>query len=179
MSMGTPKIKIEKVKKLNVIDLEDLCDATIATMQETTGFNIGTTSIDVVEREKILTYWAGVLLVPERILFVARLDGTIAGSLQLVKPAPSNQISSFSCSIDNHFVVPWARGQGISNLLLEHVEKEAKMLGYLVIKISVRETREAAIKVFEKREYIKWGTIPKYEIDQGKIVAGFYYYKEL
>src|SRR4051812_15537719 len=111
-------IIIEKVFKLNSVDLEDLCDSTIATMQETTGFNIGSTIINLIEKEKIATYWRGVLLVPGRILFICRLDGAIVGSAQLLKPAPSNQTSSFACTIDNQFVAPWARNMGISSELI-------------------------------------------------------------
>jgi ribosomal protein S18 acetylase RimI-like enzyme len=173
------KTSVEILQKLNSIDIEDICDATVDTMKETLGFNIGTQSIQAMNREAITSYWEGVLLVPERVLIVGRLDGTIAGTLQIVKPSASNHTSSFSCSIDNHFVAPWARGHGLSNLMLERSELEAKRLGYSTVKISVRETRDAAIKVFEKRGYIKWGVLPKYELDQGKIVAGYFYYKEL
>ena len=62
---------------------------------------------------------------------------------------------------------------------MNYVGEEARVLGYSIIKLSVRETRPAAISVFEKRGYVKWGTLPKYELDQGKIVAGFFYFKEL
>lgn len=174
-----PKTEVIKVNQLNSMDLADLADATIATMNETLGFNLGNSNFNPIERAKISFYWEGVILVPERILFVAKLDGIIAGSVQLVLPAPSNQTSAFSASIDNHFVAPWARGHGLSNLLMEHVEAEAKKCGISILKISVRESREAAIKVFEKRGFVLWGTLPKYELDQGKIVAGKFYYKEL
>lgn len=177
--MNNYAVKIEKVKKLNSVDLDDLCAATIATMQETQGFNIGATIISDIEKEKIISYWRGVLLISDRVLFIAKFDGAIVGSIQLLKPAPSNQTSAFSCTLDNHFVAPWARGYSLSNMLIERAEKEARLLGYSVIKLSVRETREAAIQVFEKRRYIKWGTMPKYELDNGKIVAGYFYYKEL
>ncbi len=174
-----PKIRVEKLEKFNSMDIEDICDATIDTMKETSGFNIGTQSITPVQRSQIMAYWEGVLLVPERILFVGRLDGVIAGAAQLVKPSPNNQISLFACNIDNHFVAPWARGHGISNLLLDHIETEARLLGYSIIKLSVRETRQAAISVFEKRNYVRWGILPKYEVDKGEIVSGYFYYKEL
>lgn len=173
------KIEVKKVTSLNSMDLSDLADATIATMNETLGFNVGTSNINSIERSKISFYWEGVLLVPERLLFVAKLDGVIAGSVQLVLPSPSNQTSAFSANIDNHFVAPWARGHGLSNLLMEHAEAEAKKHGISILKLSVRETREAAIKVFEKRGFVQWGKLPKYELDQGKIVAGKFYYKEL
>ncbi len=175
----TPQISAEKLVTLNAMDLDDLCEATASTMRETTGFNIGTQTTDPVEKAKISSYWEGVLMVPERILFVGRLDGVIAGSVQLVVPSQSNQTSRFTCHMDNHFVAPWARGYGLSNQLLECAEKEAKDRGLSIVRISVRETREAAIAVFEKRGYKRWGVLPKYELDQGKIVAGYFYYKEL
>ncbi len=174
-----PQTSVEILQSLNSIDIEDICDATVDTMKETLGFNIGTQSTQAMHREAITSYWEGVLLVPERVLIIGRLDGTIAGALQVVKPSLSNHTSSFACSIDNHFVAPWARGHGLSNMMLAKAEQEAQHNGYKIIRISVRETREAAIKVFEKRGYIKWGTLPKYEFDQGKIVAGHFYYKEL
>lgn len=179
MHSGAPKIEAMLVKSLNEMELEDLCDTTVETMRDTSGFNIGTQAIDPIEKAKLMSYWEGVLLVPERRLIIGRLDGTIAGSVQIIIPSPNNHTSQFACSIDNHFVAPWARGYGLSNLLLEHAEIEAKKLGISVVKLSVRETRPAAIAVFEKRDYIKWGVLPKYELDQGKIVAGYFYYKEI
>jgi ribosomal protein S18 acetylase RimI-like enzyme len=175
----TPKLQVSKIKNWNQMDIEDICDATIDTMKETMGFNIGTHDSTHAQRSSIISYWEGVVLVPERVLFVGRLDGTISGALQLLKPAPSNQTSSFSCSIDNLFVASWARGMGLSNLLLEAAEKEAKDLGFSLIKLSVRENRQSAIELFERRGYKKWGVLPKYEVNQGNIVAGFFYYKEI
>ncbi len=179
MHNESPEIEAQTTTSLNAMELEDLCDATIATMQDTSGFTIGTQSIDPVEKAKIMSYWEGVLLIPERILIVGRFDGTVAGSVQVIVPSANNHTSSFACSIDNHFVAPWARGYGLSNLLLERAEEEAKKLGLSVIKLSVRETRPAAINVFEKRGYIRWGVLPKYELDKGKIVAGYFYYKDI
>lgn len=179
MKAKPSNISVEKIKTLNAMDLEDLCDATIATMKETSGFNVGTQTLDPIEKARIASYWEGVLMVPERTLFVGRLDGVVSGSVQLLSPSPSNQTSKFSCSVDNYFVAPWARGHGMSDILLEQVEAEAKINGLSIIKLSVRETRSAAITVFEKRGYIRWGVLPKYELDQGRIVAGYFYYKDL
>lgn len=175
----TASIKVEKLTSLSSMDIEDLIDATVDTMKETLGFNIGTQNIGPLNRNKIANYWEGVLLVPERELFVGRLDGTVAGAAQLVKPAPSNATSKFACSLDNLFVAPWARGHGLSNLLLENVEKQATANKFEIIKVSVRETRESAIKLFERRGYKRWGVLPKYELDQGKVVSGYFYYKDL
>lgn len=173
------KISVEKLEKFNSMDLEDICDATIDTMKETVGFDIGTQKTKHYQRPNLISYWEGVLLVPERTLIVGRLDGVIAGAAQLVSASPSNQTSSFACLIDNHFVAPWARGHSMSNLLLDFAEEEAKKQNFSIVRLSVRETRKAAISVFEKRGYVRWGVLPEYEIDKGEIVAGYFYYKEL
>lgn len=173
-------LSVERQKAFNPLDLEDLCDASMETMKETMGFTLGKyTGESKINKDKMQRYWEGVMLVPELVLIIGRLDGTISGSLQIAKPSPSNISASFSCTIENHFVAPWARGYGLSNLMLDFAEQEAKKLGFTIIKLSVRETRERAIKVYEKRGYKRWGTLPKYEYDQGKIVKGYFYYKEL
>jgi ribosomal protein S18 acetylase RimI-like enzyme len=179
MKNTSPKIEAMVVKSLNSIDMEDLCDSTMETMKTTTGFNIGNQRIQHVKKANLMSYWEGVLLIPERILIVGKLDGTIAGSIQVITPSSSNQTSKFACAIDNYFLAPWARGYKLSDLLIETAEKEVINLGISVIKLSVRETRTAAIKIFERHNYIKWGVLPKYEIDQDKVVAGYFYYKEL
>lgn len=174
------ELSVEKITSFTPLDLEDLCDASVETMKETMGFTLGQyTGESKLNKDKMQRYWEGVVLVPELILIVGKLDGTISGSLQIVKPSLSNISSTFSCTIENHFVAPWARGYGLSNLMLDMAEKEAKKLGFDIIKLSVRETRDRAIQVYEKRGYKKWGVLPKYEIDNGKVVKGFFYYKQL
>ncbi|MDF3046971.1 MAG: family N-acetyltransferase [Candidatus Midichloriaceae bacterium] len=179
MNSKPPKIEAIVVKSLNPVEMEDLCDSTMKTMRSTTGFNVGNQHIQYMEKAKLMSYWEGVLLIPERMLIVGKLDGTIAGSIQVIMPSPSNQTSKFACAIDNYFLAPWARGYKLSDLLIETAEQEIMKLGLSIIKLSVRETRTAAIKVFERHNYIKWGVLPKYEIDQDKVVAGYFYYKEL
>lgn len=173
------KLSVERIEKLNSMDLSDITDITVATMEETKGFNIGTQLTDYAKLASIQSYWEGVLLVPEIELFICRMDGVIAGTLQVLKPSHSNQTSHFACVINNFFIAPWARGFGLSEMLMDAAEQEAKMLGFSLIKVSVRETREAAIKVFERRGYIRWGILPKYELDGGRIVPGIFYYKEI
>ena len=180
MESEKEKIKAEILPNLNSIDLEDLTSASAETMRETMGFNIGTQNGAQIDMGKLENYWNGVTLVPERILVVGRMEQSIAGALELVRPSSANkQITAFACSVENFFIAPWARGNGLANEILGLAERHAKSLGYSLIKISVRQTRQSAIKVFEKRGYIKWGTLPRYEYDQGVIVPGFFYYKDL
>jgi ribosomal protein S18 acetylase RimI-like enzyme len=167
--------KVEKLSEFHHADLTELVQATEDAINEGIGFNwVLPPGRDVLE-----TYWKGVLVVPERVLFAGRLDGTLAGSVQLLKPGPSKETSSFAASIEAHFVAPWARGHGLAKSLLEAVEREARAQGFSVLKLSVRETQDAAIKLYEENNYKCWGILPYYEFESAKMIAGRFYYKNL
>lgn len=172
-------ITIEKLKEFKGTDLNDLIEATKATFQDQNGFSIGFNRSESLSVEQMEAYWRGVLLVPERELIVGRYEGTIAGSIQLVKPAPSSQTSNFAASVENHFVAPWARGHGIAKMLLLAAEGNAKSLGLSLLKLSVRANLESAIKLYETSGYKKWGILDKYEIAEGEFIAGYFYSKDL
>lgn len=169
------KILVEKIALLKHADLEDLCSATEVAIRDGIGFNWVVPPLP----EVLEAYWKGVTVVPERVLFVGRLDGAVAASIQLVKPGASKETTAFSAAIDAHFVAPWARGHGLAKSLLELAEREASKLGFSTLRLSVRETQEAAIRLYEEHGYIKWGVLPAYEYVSGKMLAGYHYYKTL
>lgn len=172
--------KVEKITEFKATDLSDLCDATESTiLDDSLSFNIGLNREEPLVRERLEMYWKGVMLVPERILIVGRLDGIIAASIQLVKPSPSNQTSAFAGTIENHFVAPWARGYGLAKSLISAAEKEAKSSGISLLKLSVRENLSGAINIYESCGYKRWGTLAKFEKIDGKMLAGHYYCKDI
>ena len=65
------------------------------------------------------TYFRGVLLVPERELFVARLNGEIVGSAILVRPPRNNEAQAFAAHLMHSYVAPYARGHGLARMLTE------------------------------------------------------------
>ena len=165
----------EKVTQLKHADLHALCEATEAAIRDGLGFNWTTPpSTEVLE-----SYWKGVLVVPARELFVARLEGNIVGAIQLVKPPASKQSMAFAAKISNHFVAPWARGHGLAVELLTKAEEEARREGFLSIQLEVRETQARAIQIYEDHGYTRWGTLPHYEIVRGKRFAGHFYCKSI
>lgn len=173
-------IKIERLTKLSSMDLNDLCDATESTLlDDSFSFSIGMNRTEPPVRDRLEAYWKGVMLVPERQLIIGRLDGVIAASVQLITPAPSNQTSSFAGSIDHHFVAPWARGHGLAKDLIKAAEDAAREHGLKILRLSVRANLEAAVKMYESCGYKRWGTLDKYEMVEGKMLAGHYYYKDL
>lgn len=166
---------IERVEALRTGELHDLCDAADDAIRAGGGFGwVAPPPRDVMER-----YWKGVLVVPERILFVARLDGVVAGSAQLVKPPRNNEAQAHTATLTTSFVAPWARGHGLARKLTQAVEDEARRLGIRVLNLDVRETQEAAIALYEDLGFKRWGTHPFYALVDGKRVAGHFYAKEL
>ena len=63
--------------------------------------------------------------------------------------------------------------------LLEQVEVEARARGFETMNLSVRETQDAAVNLYETLGFKRWGTHPKYTLVDGKSVAGHYYCKEI
>jgi ribosomal protein S18 acetylase RimI-like enzyme len=170
-----PQIKVEPITEFTTADLDDLCHATEEAIRDGIGFNW----FQPPARDTLEAFWRGVLVVPERQLFGGRLDGTLAASIQLVKPGPSKQTTSFSASIVNHFVSPWARGHGLAKCLLEAAEQEALAQGFSVVTLNVRATQEAALKLYHECGYTRWGIMPYYETVNGAMIAGHYFYKNL
>ncbi len=170
---ATPVTTVEVVTSLSPADMNDLCDATDDAIEAGGGFGwVRLPARDILER-----YWRGVMTMPARHLFVARLDGVICGTAQLVMPPKNNEAQSFSVNLTGNFVAPWARGHGLARMLLEEVEKHARSQGFAIINLDVRETQEAAIKLYESLGYVHFGTHPFYARVEGRVIKGRYYYK--
>ncbi len=169
------KAVIETCGAFEGSDLYDLCEATEAAILDGGGFGW----LKPPRRQVLEAYWKGVLLVPERTLFVARLDGVICGSAQLLGPAPNNQAQAFAAQLQSAFVAPWARGHGLARGLTLAVEEAARKAGVGVLTLDVRSTQEAAVALYESLGFVRWGTNPKYARVKGRLIAGHYYYKDL
>jgi ribosomal protein S18 acetylase RimI-like enzyme len=166
---------VEKVEQLSDDEIAELVDATETAIVDGGGFGwLKPPPQGVLER-----FWRGVLLVPERDLFIGRLDGRIAGSAQLIGPPKNNEAQAFAAAITSNFVSPWARGHGLARDLTVAVENEAREQDYRFLRLDVRETQTAAIQLYESLGYERWGTNPNYAIVDGKMVAGGYYAKRL
>lgn len=168
-----PAATVEYVTELSNADLNDLCDATDVAIQAGGGFGwVALPARDILER-----YWKGVLAMPARMLFVARLDGVICGTAQLITPPRNNEAQSFAVTLTTNFLAPWARKHGLARKLLEAVEKKAQAEGFSVINLDVRETMQDAIRLYESMGYVHFGTHPYYARVDNKVIKGRYYYK--
>ncbi len=166
---------IEWLTRFGGTDLEDLCRATEAAIQDGNGFGW----LRVPPRDKLESYWRGVLLVPDRQLVVARLDGTVVGSAQLVRPPANNEAQAFAAMVTTFFVAPWARGHGLARRLLTAIDQRGAEMGFEAIELNVRDTQTAAIALYESHGYVRWATKQKYAKANGAFIVGHYYQKEI
>ena len=119
------------------------------------------------------------LLVPERELFAARLDGVLVGSAHLVRTPRNNEAQAFAAQLMHAFVAPYARGHGLARMLVQTVEDRARDLGCQILNLDVRQTQDAAIALYESLGYVRWGEHPEYALVRGQVVRGYSYYKRL
>ena len=174
-AMFQPAVLVEPIEAFGDDDLQSLCEATDAAILDGGGFGW----VHPPGRAALESYFRGLMLVPERQLFIARVDGAIVGSAQLVRPPRNNEAQAFAANLMHSYVAPYARGHGLARLMTQRVEDSARALGYQVLNLDVRETQAAAIRLYESMGYVRWGEHPEYARVDGRMVRGFYYYKRL
>lgn len=175
MTQAVRSLSVERVDALSDAEMADLCEATDAAIIEGGGFGW----LAPQGREALARHFRGVMLVPERELFVARLDGHPVGSAQLVRPVRNNEAQAWAAQLTHAYIAPYARGHGLARMLVRRVEERAAALGHRVLNLDVRETQATAIALFEGEGYTRWGTHPAYARVEGRTVAGHHYYKTL
>ncbi len=168
-------VSVERVTSFTDEDLAALCEAADAAIIDGGGFGWVTPP----GRLALERHFRGLLLVPERELFVCRLDGVIVGSVLLVRPPRNNEAQAFAATLTQSFIAPYARGHGLARMITLRVEEGARALGYHVLNLDVRETQTAAIALYESLGYIRWGLHPAYARVGGQTVRGVFYYKLL
>jgi ribosomal protein S18 acetylase RimI-like enzyme len=175
VNLQLPLAVVERVSALDDQDLTELCEATEPAIRAGGGFGW----LRVPPRRLLQRYWQGVLLVPERELFVARLNRRIVGSAQLLKPAPNNEAQAHAASMTSFFIAPDARGHGLARGLMREVEARAREIGFRVLNADVRETQTAAIQLCAECGFERWATNERYAFVDNRYVRGFYYTKVL
>jgi hypothetical protein len=104
----TPIATVERITEFTDEDLASLCEAADAAIIDGGGFGW----VNPPGRQALERYFRGLLLVPERELFVCRLDGVIVGSVQLIRPPRHNEAQAFAATLTHSFIAPYARGMG-------------------------------------------------------------------
>lgn len=171
----TPDAKVERITSLSDAELDEICEAAEKAVLDGNGFGW----LNPPPRRVLESYWRGVLLMPQRDLFVARLDGAIVGSTQLLRPPPNNEAQAFAAQLTTFFIAPYARGHGLARGLLAAVEAAAVAQGFRQLDLDVRASQGAAIQLVEDAGYVRWGEKPRYALVDGAYVPGFFYTKQI
>ena len=168
-------ISVETLDHLSEVDLADLCNITEQAISAGGGFGW----LRVPTREILNQYWQDIKNDRLNNLIVGRLNGVIAGTLQLSYEAPNIESRKNIAQIKRHFVAPWARGYGLAKSMIDFSETKAREENIKSIQLSVRQTQEAAIQLFSNKDYKVWGENPYYAFINGSFVKGIYFYKNL
>ncbi len=167
--------RFERLRGLTDVDLDALCAATEGAIADGGGFGW----LDIPPREILERQWREVLATPRRELWVARLDARVVGSAQLTHPPRSDEAGSFRGEVTTLFVAPSARRRGVGTGLLAAVEASARAAGRRQLDADVRATQAAALALFERAGFVRWGTKPRYAWLGDRFAEGHFLSKEL
>lgn len=168
-------IQIERVNSLTDEDIANLCEAVDAAIL---GGNAAIWACPP-SRDTLERYFRGVSLVSERNLFIARINDTIVGCAQLVRPSRTHQDHAMSCSIQYFFLAPYACGQGITEKMITEMEKTARQMGYMILNAEARATQTKFIHIIKEMGFEQWGTHPYYAKVEGKLIPGLFFTKKI
>ncbi|MCT6879550.1 MAG: GNAT family N-acetyltransferase [Commensalibacter sp.] len=170
-----PQIQIDQVTEFqNEDDLHALCEALDAYIL---GGGYYKWIKNPPPRHLMENYLRGVLLVPEKILFIARLDGNIVGSCELKLPRKEKNSPHIGAFIDLFGIAPYARNVGVEALMLTKAEQTITQAGYPIVNIVIDETQQFNFDFYLQKGYIHWATHPYYRRIEGQIVKGLFLYK--
>ncbi|HGH7182025.1 GNAT family N-acetyltransferase [Bacillus cereus] len=162
---------IEEIKKLenNIEELTKLLKTVVDD-----GASIG--FLPPMEREEATKYWQSAL-VPEVILYVAKINNEVAGSVQLhLVTKPNGSHRAEICKLMTH---PNFRRNGIGRLLMQKAEERAKQEDRSLLVLDTREG-DPSNRLYKSLDYKEVGKIPEYAISpNGNLDATVIYYKVL
>ena len=162
---------IEEIKQLEN-DMEELSKLLKTVVND--GASIG--FLPPLEQKESIKYWQTVIA-PEVILYVAKINNELAGSIQLHLVTKPNGIHRAEiCKLMTH---PSFRRNGIGRLLMQKAEERAKQENRSLLVLDTREG-DLSNRLYKSLEYQEAGKIPKYAISpNGSLDATVIYYKFL
>ncbi|MEH7052485.1 GNAT family N-acetyltransferase [Bacillus pseudomycoides] len=162
-------LEIKEIKLLDE-DIEELSELLKTVVDD--GASIG--FLPPLEQEETTKYWQTVLA-PEVILFIAKINNKVAGSVQLhliTKPNGSHRAEI--CKLMTH---PNFRRNGIGRSLMQKAEERAKQESRSLLVLDTREG-DPSNRLYKSLDYQESGKIPGYAISpNGELDATVIYYK--
>ncbi|CAM3546679.1 GNAT family N-acetyltransferase [Aeromicrobium ponti] len=165
-------IEILEVKSIEGYEA-DLSELLINVVEE--GASIG--FLPSLGRSVADEYWAGILKSDDVILFLARMDGKVVGSVQLHLCTKQN--GSHRAEIAKLMIDASIRRKGLGRLLMQTTEEKAKRDGRTLLVLDTREG-DPSNDLYQSLGFIKAGKIPGYaKSANGELAATVLYYKNV
>ncbi|MED1410965.1 MULTISPECIES: GNAT family N-acetyltransferase [Bacillus] len=160
---------IEEIKRLDE-DIEELSELLKTVVDD--GASIG--FLPTLEQKEATNYWQTVLA-PEVILYVAKVNNEVAGSIQLHLVTKPNGIHRAEiCKLMTHSNY---RRNGIGRSLMQKAEERAKQENRSLLVLDTREG-DPSNRLYKSLDYQESGKIPGYAISpNGELDATVIYYK--
>ncbi|WJE55568.1 GNAT family N-acetyltransferase (plasmid) [Bacillus cereus] len=162
-------LEIKEIKLLDE-DIEELSELLKTVVDD--GASIG--FLPPLEQEEATKYWQTVLA-PEVILYIAKINNKVAGSVQLHLITKPNGIHRAEiCKLMTH---PNFRRNGIGRSLMQKAEERAKQESRSLLVLDTREG-DPSNRLYKSLFYQESGKIPGYAISpNGELDATVIYYK--
>ncbi|MGE7887000.1 GNAT family N-acetyltransferase [Bacillus cereus] len=163
---------IEEIKQIenDTVELSKLSKLLKTVVDD--GASIG--FLPPLEQKDATKYWQTVIA-PEVILYVAKINNEVAGSIQLQLVTKPNGIHRAEiCKLMTH---PNFRRNGIGRSLMKQAEERAKQENRSLLVLDTREG-DSSNRLYKSLDYQEIGTIPGYAMSpNGKLDATVIYYK--
>ncbi|MFS8352287.1 GNAT family N-acetyltransferase [Bacillus nitratireducens] len=160
---------IEEIQQLEN-DMEELSKLLKTVVDD--GASIG--FLPPLEQQEAINYWQTVLA-PEVILYVAKINNEVAGSVQLHLVTKPN--GTHRAEISKLMTHPNFRRNGIGRSLMKKAEERAKQENRSLLVLDTREG-DPSNKLYKSLDYREVGKIPEYAISpNGELDATVIYYK--
>lgn len=164
-------IQIEEIKRVDDV-MEELSELLQKVVDD--GASIG--FLPPMKQEVALKYWEDVLAL-DVILFIAKINNEIAGSVQLHLCTKENGMHR--AEIAKLMTHPHFRRQGVARTLMKAAEERAKQENRSLLVLDTREG-DPSNELYKLLDFIESGRIPYYaQSANGELDSSVFYYKRI
>jgi GNAT superfamily N-acetyltransferase len=146
-------------------DVPGLCEVLIDAVVH--GASVGWTTPPVTAEAE--SWWNRRLVDPDVIVWVARIDGVVVGTVSLVLEPRAN--GRHRAEVSKLMVHSSQRGRGLGRILMHTLEAWAVANGRSLLLLDT-ETGSAAERLYAKWGWNAWGTVPGYAISEDGTASG-------
>ncbi|WNQ13843.1 GNAT family N-acetyltransferase [Paenibacillus aurantius] len=166
------QVDIITVNSMDNDRIAGLTDLLIAVVED--GASVG--FLPPLSREEAANYW-GKLMSPGVILWIAKRDNRIIGSVQLHLAMKRN--AGHRAEVAKLMILPGERRKGVGRMLMQRLEEEAKEQGRTLLILDTR-TGDPANHLYRSLNFQEVGRIPNYaKSPDGQLHETVFYFKEL